>query len=70
MHASTFPLVRQCDQYRFLKRVAAETEAAVVMISGNHDSGDRIEAMSVFFTALRVLVRGIRRRGRNSACTT
>ena len=44
---------------RFLKRVAEETEAAVVMISGNHDSGDRIEAMSVFSTASRVLVRGI-----------
>ena len=43
----------------FLKRVADETEAAVVMISGNHDSGDRIEAMSVFSTASRVLVRGI-----------
>ncbi|MDF2142648.1 exonuclease SbcCD subunit D [Paenirhodobacter sp. CAU 1674] len=44
---------------RFLKRVADETAAAVVMISGNHDSGDRIEAMSVFSTASRVLVRGI-----------
>jgi len=44
---------------RFLKRVAEQTEAAVVMISGNHDSGDRIEAMSVFSTASRVLVRGI-----------
>lgn len=44
---------------RFLKRVAEETDAAVVMISGNHDSGDRIEAMSVFSTASRVLVRGI-----------
>jgi exonuclease SbcD len=44
---------------RFLKSVAEETEAAVVMISGNHDSGDRIEAMSVFSTASRVLVRGI-----------
>lgn len=44
---------------RFLKRVAEETEAAVVMISGNHDSGDRVEAMSVFSTASRVLVRGI-----------
>ena len=44
---------------RFLKRVADETEAAIVMISGNHDSGDRIEAMSVFSTASRVLVRGI-----------
>ena len=44
---------------RFLKRVAEETRAAVVMISGNHDSGDRIEAMSVFSTASRVLVRGI-----------
>ncbi|WP_208352729.1 exonuclease SbcCD subunit D [Pseudaestuariivita rosea] len=43
----------------FLKRVADETEAAVVMIAGNHDSGDRIEAMSVFSTASRVLVRGI-----------
>lgn len=39
---------------RFLKRVAEETEAAVVMISGNHDSGDRIEAMSVFSAASRV----------------
>lgn len=44
---------------RFLKRVADETEAAVVMIAGNHDSGDRIEAMSVFSSASRVLVRGI-----------
>lgn len=44
---------------RFLKRVAEEVEAAVVMISGNHDSGDRIEAMSVFSTASRALVRGI-----------
>ena len=44
---------------RFLKRVTEETEAAVVMISGNHDSGDRIEAMSVFSTTSRVLVRGI-----------
>ncbi|SMO99279.1 Exodeoxyribonuclease I subunit D [Paracoccus laeviglucosivorans] len=44
---------------RFLKRVAEETEAAVVMISGNHDSGDRIEAMSVFSTPSRALVRGI-----------
>lgn len=44
---------------RFLKRVAEETEAAVVMISGNHDSGDRIEAMSVFSSASRALVRGI-----------
>lgn len=49
--------VRQFN--RFLKRVAEESEAAVVMISGNHDSGDRIEAMSVFSTASRVLVRGI-----------
>lgn len=44
---------------RFLKRVAEETEAAVVLISGNHDSGDRIETMSVFSSASRVLVRGI-----------
>ncbi|BDY17618.1 nuclease SbcCD subunit D (plasmid) [Sulfitobacter pontiacus] len=44
---------------RFLKRLSEETDAAVVMISGNHDSGDRIEAMSVFSTASRVLVRGI-----------
>lgn len=44
---------------RFLKRVGDETEAAVVMISGNHDSGDRIEAMSVFSSAGRALVRGV-----------
>ena len=44
---------------RFLKCVAEKTKAGVVMISGNHDSGDRIEAMSVFSTASRELVRGI-----------
>jgi exonuclease SbcD len=44
---------------RFLKCVAEETKAGVVMISGNHDSGDRIEAMSVFSNASRELVRGI-----------
>lgn len=43
---------------RFLKSVAAETEAAVVTILGNHGSDERIEAMSVFSTASCVLVRG------------
>ena len=42
----------------FLARVAAETRAAVVMIAGNHDSGDRIEAMAAFADSRRALVRG------------
>lgn len=42
----------------FLGRVAAETRAAVVMIAGNHDSGDRIEAMAAFADGRRALVRG------------
>lgn len=43
----------------FLARVAAETRAAVVMIAGNHDSGDRIDAMAAFADGRRVLVRGV-----------
>ncbi|WP_338112435.1 exonuclease subunit SbcD [Rhizobium gallicum] len=42
----------------FLGRVARETEAAVVMIAGNHDSGDRIGAMSVLTDVRRALIRG------------
>ncbi|MEX2694711.1 exonuclease SbcCD subunit D [Rhizobium mongolense] len=42
----------------FLGRVARETETAVVMIAGNHDSGDRIGAMSVLTDVRRALIRG------------
>lgn len=42
----------------FLARVAAETEAAVVMIAGNHDSGDRIASMSIMTDTRRALIRG------------
>lgn len=42
----------------FLSRIRAETGAAVVMIAGNHDSGDRIEAMSVMTDTARALIRG------------
>ncbi|MGP3699375.1 exonuclease SbcCD subunit D [Rhodobacter sp. NSM] len=42
----------------FLSRVASETEAAVVLIAGNHDSGDRIEAMAVLTDRRRALIRG------------
>ena len=42
----------------FLSRVISETDAAVVMIAGNHDSGDRIESMSVMTDTRRALVRG------------
>ncbi|PSM16428.1 exonuclease SbcCD subunit D [Nitratireductor sp. StC3] len=42
----------------FLSRVASETEAAVVMIAGNHDSGDRIAAMSIMTDTRRALIRG------------
>lgn len=42
----------------FLTRVARETAAAVVMIAGNHDSGDRIGSMSIMTDARRALIRG------------
>ncbi len=48
--------VRQFNS--FLTRVAQETDAAVVMIAGNHDSADRISAMSIMPDARRALIRG------------
>lgn len=42
----------------FLTRIASETPAAVAMIAGNHDSGDRIAAMSVMQDTQRALIRG------------
>lgn len=42
----------------FLRRVAGETSAAVVMIAGNHDSGDRIGSMSIMTDLARALIRG------------
>jgi DNA repair protein SbcD/Mre11 len=42
----------------FLARVASETETAIVMIAGNHDSGDRIGAYATLSDARRALVRG------------
>lgn len=48
--------VRQFNS--FLSRVASETRAAVVMIAGNHDSGDRISAMSIMTDTRRALIRG------------
>lgn len=49
--------VRQFNS--FLSRVASETTAAVVMIAGNHDSGDRIASMSIMTDANRALIRGV-----------
>ena len=48
--------VRQFN--RFLQRVTRETAAAVVMIAGNHDSGDRIGSMAVMPDFSRALIRG------------
>lgn len=42
----------------FLTRIAEESSAAVVMIAGNHDSGDRIESMSILTDRRRALIRG------------
>lgn len=42
----------------FLSRVASETEAAIVLIAGNHDSGDRISAWATLSDGRRSLVRG------------
>lgn len=51
------PAVRQFNT--FLSQVASQTRAAVVMIAGNHDSGDRIAAMSVMTDTRRALIRGV-----------
>lgn len=48
--------VRQFND--FLSQVASRTDAAVVMIAGNHDSGDRIASMSVMTDTRRALIRG------------
>lgn len=42
----------------FLRRVTADTSAAIVMIAGNHDSADRISAMSILTDTRRALVGG------------
>ncbi|GKY87395.1 exonuclease SbcCD subunit D [Sinisalibacter aestuarii] len=42
----------------FLRRVVAETDAAIVMIAGNHDSSGRIAAMSILSDPDRALIRG------------
>lgn len=43
----------------FLTRVARETTAAVVMIAGNHDSPERIAAMSIMTDSRRALIAGV-----------
>lgn len=48
--------VRQFNE--FIKRVAADTDVAIVLIAGNHDSGDRIESMSIMTDPARALIRG------------
>lgn len=42
----------------FLERVHMETEAAIVVIAGNHDSGQRLGTASKLFDRKRILVRG------------
>lgn len=49
--------VRQFN--RFLRRIAAETRAALILSSGNHDGPDRIEAMAAFPDPARALIRGV-----------
>ncbi|GHC70300.1 exonuclease SbcCD subunit D [Limoniibacter endophyticus] len=49
--------VRQFND--FLTKVASETKAAVIMIAGNHDSGDRIGSMSIMTDTNRALIRGV-----------
>lgn len=49
--------VRQFN--RFLSRFATETDAAAIVIAGNHDSGDRIDSMSLMTDVRRALIRGV-----------
>ncbi len=42
----------------FLQRIKTETDAAVAMIAGNHDSGDRIDLSAIAADRSRWLIRG------------
>lgn len=42
----------------FVGRVASETRAAIILIAGNHDSGDRIAALAALADRNRVLIEG------------
>lgn len=42
----------------FIERVYEETEAAIVVIAGNHDSGQRLGAVTKLFDKKRILIRG------------
>lgn len=42
----------------FLQRIKTETDAAVALIAGNHDSGDRIDLSSIAADPFRWLIRG------------
>jgi len=42
----------------FIERVFEETEAAIVVIAGNHDSGQRLGAVTKLFDKKRILIRG------------
>ena len=42
----------------FLQRIKSETEAAVALIAGNHDSGDRIDLSAIAADRSRWLIRG------------
>ena len=48
--------VRQLND--FIRRLTSQTDAAIVLIAGNHDSGDRIGAMATLADPRRALVRG------------
>lgn len=48
--------VRQFNS--FIQRVASETKAGIVLIAGNHDSGDRIGSMGLIADTNRALIRG------------
>lgn len=48
--------VRQFNS--FIERVAKDTNAAIILIAGNHDSGDRIGSMGLMADANRALIRG------------
>ena len=53
------PPCRAVSQFNeFVRRVALNTATAIVLIAGNHDSGDRIDAMSLMADTGRALIRG------------
>lgn len=49
----------------FIERVYEKTEAAIIIIAGNHDSGQRLQGLAKLYDRSRILIRGTLEREEN-----